>query len=161
MLSNILKFKAHLKNELISELAEAWLLNPKSAENAYEQGFFKYFFLRSVVNQVNSNKSRFYKNNIHLDNYTNMYDTLDNIGDEVNDDKEIKEIKYTQIESALKNIKISWFESQMFNEYYSKKCTYRELEDIYGISYSIIFKTVNDVKKKIRKYIETNNNNVI
>jgi hypothetical protein len=67
IMDNVLYEKRHLKNELISEIAVSYLSRPKKIEKIWREGYGRYFFIRTVLNNINSNTSPFYKNCIKTD----------------------------------------------------------------------------------------------
>jgi hypothetical protein len=62
IIENILQPRLHLKPELISELAISFLENKIKVEEVINKGYFLYYFIRAVSNNVKSNTSPFYKN---------------------------------------------------------------------------------------------------
>jgi RNA polymerase sigma factor (sigma-70 family) len=153
LINNILGGKnAHLKSALISELATYFLENPDKIITAWNSNYFKYYFVRVITNTVNSNTSPFYKREIIKD--TNYYDAFDE-----NDFEDIpneKDLMYKKIDLALKRVKVSWFESEIFKLYYQKGLSYREIEKECNIDHVYAYKTTKKVLDLVKEEIKKN-----
>lgn len=156
ILNNILKHKVHLKPELISELSISFLNNPEKIEKVFNDGWWKYYFIRSVTNQVNSSTSPFYKVTMLLD-----HSPVENLTTPVTgiEDKLIKEHQFNQIEEAMDSINVTWFDSQIFAEYYVEGKSHRTIEKEFQVDHCLSWNSVNKTRNKIREYIENNKNN--
>jgi len=152
IIDNLITPRFDLKPELISEIAISFLENKVKVEEAYKKNYFKYYFINTVKNQVHSNTSSFHKNirikdNEYFENYMNIEDNVT-----INDKIEFEE-RLTKIERLYKETKKSWFENQMFEEYFIKDKTYREIEKEYGIDHVSVFHHVRNLKTRIQKKI--------
>lgn len=167
----------HLKDALLSEISYHWLTSETQSKNVvkyWKSGDFKFYFIRTLLNQIRSSNSTFHKNNRTSNNYSFVIDNLNrNSGlDDSNEytvcedfiienDNELKTSKEESkkldiIDSELKNIKdVSWFEEQLFREYYyNENMSYRKLSKKYNINHTRIFQAVSVVKKQIKKQIQ-------
>lgn len=156
VMNNILKHRGHLKSELISELSISFLSNPAKIEKVYDDGWFRYYFIRAVMNQVNSSTSPFYKATSLKDNPS--VDNLSMLEGTGVEDKITKENQFKQIEEAMENITVSWFDSEMFKEYYVNGKSHRTIEKEFDVDHCLAWTSVNKTRNKIREYIKTNNN---
>ena len=144
-----------LKSELISEIAISYLDKPKKIEKIWRDGYGKYYFIRTVINNVRSNTSPFYKNCIKTD-----YELIEGYDFDIIDDsediikyKEEKEDKINQIDKAYKSIKRDWFKSTVWEEYYIKGKTFRKIEEEWKIDHCLAFHTVNNMRNEIKNII--------
>lgn len=158
IMDNIIGNKKNIKSELISELALSFLSSPKKIEDVWEKGYFKYYFLNAVTNQIHSNTSPLYKithlrENIQPENLT--HDAYDHIEDKVR-----LEERYELIENALQNIEVSWFDMEIFSEYYSKNKSYRMIENEFGVDHVNCWVSVKKTKNKIKKWISDNHGKI-
>lgn len=152
IIDNILYPKLEQKGGLLSEIALAYLENASKIEDIYEKGYFKYYFINTVRNQVRSSSSSFHKN-MRLQNDIEIND-IPEIND-ISQDSTIEEkIKFEEDLKKVKKTKakcgITWFESQMLKEYYDYNKTYRKIEEEYGLDHVLVFKTVKKAIKKIQ-----------
>lgn len=154
IMDNILGRNIHLKTELISEISLSYLENKDKIEEVYAQGYFKYFFIRTVTNQVNSNTSPFYKNVIStgLDIINNNFDVIDDSEDVIEDKIEFED-KLNLINDEYKKLKKTWFTETMWNEYFIKNKTYRQIEEDWSIDHVLAWHTINKMKNKIKNEI--------
>lgn len=150
IIENILRPNLHLKPELISELAISFLENQTKVDEVIKQGYFLYYFIRAVKNNVHSNTSPFYKNNVIRDH---IY--LDNI--EIIDEDDIqlkleKEEKYQLIDKIYTRIPKTYFQEFLWHEYYTKGKTYREIANENGnnFSYCLVFHEVKKIKDQLK-----------
>jgi len=148
IMDNIITPRYDLKPELISELSISFLENRKKIETIYKDGFFKYYFINACRNQIHSSTSPFHKNNRIMD-----FEYIDNANMQFdNDDIELKEefeYKLDTIYTTYKKIKKSWFENAMFEEYFIKNKTYRQIEAEYGLDHSLVWLNVKKVKDRL------------
>ena len=151
MIDNILRPNLHLKPELISELAISFLENEDKLNEVIKNGYFTYYFIRAVINNVRSNTSPFYKNNIVKDHI--YYDNIDIIDEDNIEEKIEKEIKFQKIDRAYVSIKKSYFQEYVFHEYFTKGKTYREIANENGNSFShcLVFHEVKKIKDELKK----------
>lgn len=153
IIENIIHPNSHLKPELISEISIGYLENKEKIEEAWNKGYFKYYFINTVRNQIRSNTSSFHKN-IRITDYTSLDDTYDIMDESSEDDilqKMELEVKFGRVKNILSQLPISWFEQQMFIEYYINDRTYRNIEEEYTLDHVLVWKTV----KKVRDMIIT------
>lgn len=162
IIDNIIAPNFHLKDKVISELAEYWYRNPEKTEQIYKEKWFDYHFINAVRNQVKSNTSSLYRKFISpnpLPTNDNNYEPIfedeyldeDTMGCNGIEEKKEFERKLELINNTLKKCKkITWFEEQMFREYFMYDKTYRQIEDEYGIDHVLVWKSVkkvNDILK--------------
>lgn len=146
--------KHHLKPELISEICLSFLQNPEKIERVYHQGGLRWYFIRTVQNQVNSSTSPFYKathliDNIPVENVPSVLDT------QIDEKMEI-EAMYEQIEEALDELKVPWFDSEIFKLYYIEGKSYRQIEREHDIDHCLAWNSVKKTKRLIKRWIEGN-----
>ena len=150
IIDNIITPRFDLKPELISEIAISFLENRIKVEEAYEKNYFTYYFINTVRNQIHSNTSSFHKNiriqdNEYFENYAYIEDET------TIEDKIEFENKLNRFEVAYKKTKKSWFECQVFEEYFMKDKTYRKIEEEYGLDHVSVFHHVKKLKERIKK----------
>ena len=155
IIDNILYPRLDLKDALISEVAIYWLNSPDNVVKAWNEGYFKYYFIMTIKNQVKSSTSAFHKNVRIADHieYVDNYDESDDTEESINY-KYFVENKLDDIENAKKYGGLKWIEVQLFNEYFNCDKTYREIEDDYGIDHCTVWKIVNKAKIKIENYLD-------
>jgi hypothetical protein len=132
---------------LISEIAISFLENEKKVDEVIKQGYFLYYFIRTVKNNVHSNTSPFYKNTVIRDHI--YYDNLEIIDEDEIDYKSEREVKYLQIDKAYTKIPKTYFQEFVWQEYYSKGKTYRQIakENDNVFSHCLVFHEVSKIKK--------------
>lgn len=150
ILDNILGRNIHLKMELISEISLSYLENKEKIEEIYAQGYFKYFFIRTITNQVHSNTSPFYKNVIatSLDSINNDYDIIDESEETIQNKIEFEK-KLELVDKTYKDIKKTWFDDTIWIDYYKNNKTHRQIEKDWGIDHVLSWHTINKLRKKI------------
>jgi DNA-directed RNA polymerase specialized sigma subunit len=157
VIDNIITPNFHQKDELISELAIQFHSQEKNIIKAIDGGYFKYLFIRIIKNQVHSSTSPFHKNcRVQSNNAFDISESFIELEDddfELND-KMLKEEQRNALEQAIKSIKTTWFEMEMFNLYYKQNKTYRQIEEEYNIDHVLVFLTVKAVKERIKKQIK-------
>jgi hypothetical protein len=161
------------KDALISEIAISFIKNKDKIENLYNTNQLKYWFVKVVLNQVKSTTSPYHKNNKQtllfklnynpnesFDYFDVQIDDTDVDGD-LNDnidieDKLQEELQYIALEEARKVVDqdVSWFEQQMFIEYYDHNKTYRAIEAEYGIDHCLAFISVKKYRNKLNKVLK-------
>jgi hypothetical protein len=155
IIDNIIQPNFNLKPELISELAISFLENQKKVGEVIKQGYFLYYFIRAVKNNVHSNTSPFYKNTVIKD--TLYYDNIEIIDDEKQiDDKMDDEEKYLLIDRAYVSIPKNYFQEFVWHEYYSKGKTYRQIanENENVFSHCLVYHEVKKIKDKLKILLE-------
>lgn len=159
IIDNIITTNQHLKPALISEVAIAYLENAAKIEEVYAQGYFKYYFIMTVKNQVHSSTSPLWKN-VRCTSPSTEYLQPEAIDDTENiiKDLEILERQNALIIKARKNVKMTYFESEMIRNYYDLNKSYRQIGSEYGIDFTLVFKVVKEVKQRLLKYINNNDN---
>ncbi|NBW12731.1 MAG: sigma-70 family RNA polymerase sigma factor [Caulobacteraceae bacterium] len=140
--------------ELISEIAVSYLSNTDKINSVIQSGWIKFFFIRTVLNQIKSSTSPLYKyrniqNNEFIDNFLNLYDSEDTI-----EEKKTIEQRYIQIDKGYVRVPKTYFEEYIFQEYFKKGKTYREIAKDMNVSHSLVFIHLKDLLKKIRKKID-------
>lgn len=136
---------------LVSEISISYLENREKIENIIVQGYIKYFFIRTVLNQIKSSTSPFHKNNRTIkDEFPDFISIEDK--NEI-EEKEDIELKYLQIDYSYSRVPKTYFQHYIFDEYFYKNKTYREIALDMGISHSLVFvnlkKILDQMKKKI------------
>jgi hypothetical protein len=152
IINNIIKPNYHLKPELISELSISFLENEEKVTSVIEGGWFTYYFIRAVKNNVHSNTSPFHKNtrvkeNLYYDNIE-IPDDEDDILKKIDDEE-----KYLKIDRTYTKIPKTHFQELVFHEYFTKDKTYRQIGDEIGVSHCLVFHEVKKIKEKIKAKI--------
>jgi len=151
IIDNIIKPNYHLKPELISELAISFLENRTKVEKVIKEGYFVYYFIRAVKNNVHSSTSPFHKNNRLKENiyYDNMEVTEE---DDIELKKDIEE-KYLRIDRAYVKIPKTHFQDFIWGEYYNKGKTLREIGKELEMSHCLIFHELKKIREEMKKII--------
>lgn len=152
IINNLLSPRLNLKPELISEISLSFLENREKIEKVYEMGYFKYYFINTVRNQVHSNTSPFHKN-IRIKDYDYIQDYVDISDDTDIQDKILFEERLDKINKIYKTTSKTWFEDRMWEEYFVNGKTYRQIEKEYGLDHCLVFHNVKKVKQKIQKQL--------
>jgi hypothetical protein len=156
IIDNIIQPNFNLKPELISELAISFLENQKKVGEVIKQGYFLYYFIRAVKNNVHSNTSPFYKNTVIKD--TMYYDNIEIVDDEDQiDNKMDDEEKYILIDKFYTKIPKTYIQEFFWQEYYSKGKTYRQIanENENVFSHCLVFHEVTKIKKILKQHIDS------
>jgi DNA-directed RNA polymerase specialized sigma subunit len=137
--------------ELVSEISISYLENRENIENVIKQGYIKYFFIRTILNQLKSNTSPFHKNCRIKDNIYSL--ELSIVDENTIEEKELKELQFLQIDYAYSRVSKTYFQDFIFQEYFTKQKTFRQIAEEMGISHSLVFvnlkKILGDMRKKI------------
>jgi hypothetical protein len=148
ILDNILRPNLlHMKQELISEIAISFLEKEEKVNEVIQQNYFIYYFVRTVTNNVRSNTSPFYRNNIVKERF--LFDNVEIIDEDQIESKIEKEEKYQKIDRAYVKIPKTFFQEFVWHEYYSKGKTYRQIGEENEMSYSIIFYELKKIKDQL------------
>jgi hypothetical protein len=122
---NIITPNFHLIPELISELSIGFLENEQKVNDVIEAGWFKYYFIRSCVNQIKSSTSGFHKNTrIKEFQYIENIEIIDESDIEI---KQNKEEKYLIIDRIYTTIPKTYFQEYLWHEYFLKGKTHRQI----------------------------------
>jgi hypothetical protein len=158
IIDNILYPRLHLKRELLSEISISYLENANKIEEIWKEGYFKYYFIKTVTNQVVSNTSPFYKNVIGTTYELNntIYDKEDDSQTNIEDKIRFEE-KIDVVNKAYSNIKKNWFTGTIWEEYFINDLTYRAIEDKWGIDHVLCWHEIKKMKSKIKEEIEKTN----
>jgi RNA polymerase sigma factor (sigma-70 family) len=161
IINNIIGSDKALKRALISEISLSFLERRDKIQPLLQRPDFKYYFVKTILNQVKSKSSPLYKNYKMTIANSNEFDFQSLEIESTNQIEEKIELeeKIKWIEDIIQNIKIGWFGSEMFRLYYKEGMTYREIEKEYGINFLTAFNEVKKVKQKIDKYKNGGNHN--
>jgi len=153
IINNLITPRFDLKLELISEIAISFCENGEKIEKIYKDGYFKYYFIMTVKNQIHSSTSPFHKNVRISDNeYIDNYEYIE-YEDEI-EFKTIHEENINLIEEAFLNVKKTWFQEVLYNEYFYKNKTYKQIANEYQINQTTIWLNVKQVRDKMEEYIK-------
>lgn len=154
IIDNIIRPNFHLKPELISELSISFLENEKKVDEVIKQGYFLYYFIRAVKNNVHSNTSPFYKNTVIRDHI--YYDNIDLVDESDIEEKIDREEKYLILDKLYTKIPKTYFQEFVWQEYYTKGKTYRQIanENENVFSYCLVFHEVTKIKKILLEMLE-------
>jgi hypothetical protein len=148
---NIITPNFHLIPELISELSIGFLENEEKVNDVIAAGWFKYYFIRSCVNQIKSSTSGFHKNTrIKEFQYIENIEIVDDSDIEV---KQIKEEKYLIIDRIYTTIPKTYFQEYLWHEYFLKGKTHRQIGKENNISHCLSFHEIKKIKDEIIKKI--------
>jgi hypothetical protein len=154
MVSNMIGHHKEYKAPLLSEISLSYLENSEKIEKIYEEGWFKYYFLNTVRNQLFSSTSSFFKNN-RIKDFGSL-EIPDVIDDTTIEDKIDFEEKLDSVMYAYTQVKKNWFDNEMFQQYYTNGLTYRAIEKEYGVDHCLAWHNINRTKNKIKKYLKVN-----
>lgn len=156
-IDNIIAPNYEQKPELISELAVSFLSNEESVNKAIRGNYFQYYFINAVKNQVHSKTSSFHKNVRRTrEQFSEPLGTWAlSIPDDEQElrDKELIEEKYNMLNEILEDTNVSWFEKEIYDLYFNKNYTYRQIEAETNIDHCLAWVTVDKIKKRIKKQI--------
>jgi hypothetical protein len=154
IIDNILRPNLHLKGELISELSISFLENEKKVNEVIKKGYFPYYFIRAVINNVRSSSSPFYKNTVIKDHI--YFDNIEIEDQSDIDEKMEREVKYLRIDRAYTKIPKTYFQEFVFHEYYTKGKTYRQIsnENENVFSHCLVYHEVSKIKKILKEVVE-------
>lgn len=158
IISNIVGGDRKKIRAVISEIASSWLENPKKIEDKLKTKDFRYYFIATVLNQVKSKTSPLYKNYIKTNADVEIFDTIIELQQTDNIDFMItKEKRLLWLEGISsgknKNVKMTWFENEMFKLYFVEGFTYRQIEAEWGVNFLTAYNSVKSVIEKIKKEI--------
>jgi RNA polymerase sigma factor (sigma-70 family) len=154
IIDNITGNKKHTRG-LISEIALSYLERRDHITRKLKEKDFRYYFIKTVTNQYKSKTSSFYKNMIKTHSDLDLYDRIEVIDDTEELEQKIKEeVRLKWLDNVIdgkSDIKMTWFENQMFRLYYLEGMTYRAIQQEWGINFLIVYNTVKELKEKIKK----------
>lgn len=155
IIDNMITPNFHQKPELISEIAISFLSNEEKVNKALKGGYFNYYFIRVVKNQVHSKTSPFHKNCRKTNTQAIPVDEID-IEDEQDDlsYKMLNEAQNDILNDVLEGTKTTWFEAEIFRLYFDEGLTYRAIEAETGIDHSLCWVTIKKLKQRIKKQIK-------
>lgn len=154
ILTNILQKNVGQKNELISEIAVSFLSNQDKVNQALAGGYFNYYFINTVKNQVKSQTSPFHKNCRTMPDVELSYAMTQENDESDLEYKMLNEKQNDVLNEVLNGCKATWFEHTLFKMYYEDGMTYREIERETGVDHSLVFVTIKRVKERIKKQID-------
>ena len=135
------KIGGNLADDLYQELMIIILeYNKEKLLDIYNKGYYKWFIVKTLTNQFNSNSSPFNKKYRPKE--------LDYLPEHTYD-KNI-DILINKIEVELN--KLHWYDKELFKAYITSG-SFRKLEKLTGIPFASINRTVNNVKNRIRDNI--------
>lgn len=161
IIDNLIAPNYRQKPELISEIALSFYGNEDSINQAIQKNYFKYFFIRTVKNQVHSSTSSFHKN-CRMKIVDQINSSEDDLALQIDDEDDlIKKIdveeKIDIIEEALNKTNVTYFEAELFKLYFFKDYTYRQIEKECDIDHVLAWLTVKKVLNKVKKQIKRKN----
>lgn len=149
IINNIIQPRFDLKPQLISELAISFLENRQKVQQAIDNDYWLFYFIRACKNQVHSKTSGFHKNTRIKDyNQDFNYEKIDE--DDIELKKE-KERKYIAIDKIYTTIPKTYFQEWLFHEYYTFNKTYRQIAKENDISHTLVFHEVTKIRKIIQE----------
>jgi len=139
--------------ELISEISISYLSNKEKIEDVIKSGWIKFFFIRTVLNQIKSSTSPLYKyrnikNNEFIDTFNEIL-----IEEDLIEEKKQTEQRYLQIDRGYVRVKKTYFEEYIFQEYFKHGKTYREIAKEMEVSHSLVYLHLKELLKKIKNKI--------
>jgi hypothetical protein len=148
---NIITPNFHLIPELISELSIGFLENEEKVNDVIKAGWFKYYFIRSCVNQIKSSTSGFHKNT-RIKEFQYI-ENIEMVDDSEIETKQIKEEKYLIIDRIYTTIPKTYFQEYLWHEYFLKGKTHRQIGKENNISHCLSFHEIKKIKDQIIKKI--------
>ncbi len=132
-------------------IEELYYCDEKRINEIIKKKHFIYYIIRVMVNQYNSNTSRyFYKYKKYYKYHVNT--TIESISpDNVQktiEQKKLVEDKLDWIEKKLKDC--YWFDAQVFKIYYIENHSLNSMAKATGINRNTIYKSVTNVKKYLK-----------
>jgi DNA-directed RNA polymerase specialized sigma24 family protein len=113
----------------------------------YNSGYFKFYAVRVVLNTFNSTTSPFSRRYRHFEK---KHQIGADIYEQENEYEHEKDEQINLIEVEMK--KLSWYEARLFKEYLEAGSC-RKLSAKTGIPFQSIWKTVSEVRKKLKEQI--------
>ena len=137
---------------MISEIAVSYLENREKINLIISQGWFLYYFIRTIKNQIASQTSPFHKNcrikeNLPIDNLIIIDD------DDLEQKKEIEEL-YKLIDRTYTKIPKTFFQEFIWHEYFTLNKTHRQIGLENNISHVLSFHEIKKIKDTIKKNIK-------
>jgi hypothetical protein len=153
IIDNIIRPNFHLKPELLSEISISFLENEKKVNEVITKGYFLYYFIRTIKNNVHSNTSPFYKNTTIRDHV--YYDNIDLVDNSDIELKIEKELKLQRIDKAYTQIPKTYFQEFLWHEYYTMGKTHRQIakENENSFSHCLVFHEVKKIREKLKKLV--------
>jgi len=136
---------------LVSEISISYLENRERIESIIEQGYIKYFFIRTILNQIKSNTSPFHKNNrITKDEIPSNINIID---EDTTEEKENLELQYLLIDYSYVRVPKTYFGEYIFQQYFYHQKTYRQIAEEMGISHSLVFVNLKKILDQMKEII--------
>lgn len=136
---------------LVSEISISYLENRDKIESIIEQGYIKYFFIRTILNQIKSNTSPFHKNNrITKDEFPSNVNIID---EDTTEEKENLELQYLLIDYSYVRVPKTYFGEYIFTQYFHHNRTYRDIAEEMGISHSLVFVNLKKILTQMKNII--------
>ena len=149
VLNNIIQPRFDLNPELISELAISFLENRTKVQQAIDNNYFLYYFIRAAKNQVHSKTSGFHKNT-RIKDYTQEFN-FDIVDENEIELKKEKEEKFLAIDKIYTTIPKTYFQEWLFHEYFTFNKTFRQIAKENDISHTLVFHEVTKIRKIIQE----------
>ena len=146
--------------ELLSEISMAFLVRKDKIESIPNLNMKGYFY--NTIKYMNMNTSDYYRNNVkRINSFDNedflLYMQADNDSEEVIEGKIEMENQLDLIDHLLYTLQISndisWFQTQLFYEYYLNDQSYRQVGAKYSLSVRTIWDAVTHVKNKLKENV--------
>lgn len=160
IMNNILYPNLHLKEELLSEVSIWMCENKKKIVKMVDEGWFKFWFIRTIKNQVHSSTSGFHKNvretissKFGTQEFSFEFFDIENNDDDLQHKIE-REIIYNTIKKERRALDITWFESEIFRLYYDEGMTFRAIEESHKIDHVLAWHIVKKVRTKLKKNLK-------
>lgn len=150
----------HLEGALISELALIILEQQEKVLKSVNEGWFKYWLVKVIQNQIKSSTSPFHKNvreTIHtkLKGETIEVDYVEIEDEDDLTDKLIIEEQLNLIEECREELKVNFFDAEVFKLYYDEGLSYREIERNFDIDHCLAWNSVKKTRTKLKKLIDS------
>lgn len=118
----------------------------------------KYYLTVVIKHSTNSATSPFYRKYILDSRCRSTELTQDWTQDDTDLERKVEiEEQLEQIESAIYSTRVTWYEKEVFMEYYVNNKSLREIAKEFDCSHNAINSVVNRVRTKIKKEIYGNN----
>lgn len=164
IIDNILGYNSNLKQPMLSEIGMYICEHKRKIAKIIDENYFKYWFINFVRIQAIKKNASLYKNERMTiikkfgteDFNFDLYDSNEDNSD-LQEKKEFEE-KWELIKETREEVKVSWFDAEMFRLYYDENKTYRAIEKEYNIDHVLAFNSVKKVREKLKKHIKQKQN---
>lgn len=143
------------QDDLLQEILIILLEKPKKLIEAYENKWLMYLFVNIASKQFFSSTSPYHKKYRQPFNELNYDMNIEDVTDI--EYKEEMELKNDLLNSALENTKLTWYQQQLLDYYFTQNLSYKKIEKEIGVDHSSIFIDIHKCLRRIREQLPENN----